>query len=182
MTPPATVRGRIGRSGARRVGWCTRRSTRPDRSSIDYHFPSVTQPLRPNFGPKLPVCPFSRFTKLFFFRLILSLFFSLSAYVPDRKNLKLGMQSGVLVGAAPYALPLKHKLLPEYLSEDLGYVPHAVGKWHLGSHRAVYTPTERGFRSHIGYWTGHEDYYDHTAQELYKPVVRRLFCWKWRWP
>ena len=43
---------------------------------------------------------------------------------------------------------------------------------HLGSHREVYTPTKRGFLSHIGYWTGHEDYYDHTAQELYQPVVR----------
>ena len=39
-----------------------------------------------------------------------------------------------------------------------------VGKWHLGSHRAAYTPTERGFESHVGYWTGHEDYYDHTAE------------------
>ena len=39
-----------------------------------------------------------------------------------------------------------------------------VGKWHLGSHRAIYTPTQRGFESHIGYWTGHEDYYDHTAE------------------
>ena len=29
----------------------------------------------------------------------------------------------------------------------------------------------RGFSSHLGYWTGHEDYYDHTAQELYQPVV-----------
>ena len=25
----------------------------------------------------------------------------------------------------------------------------------------------------MGYWTGHEDYYDHTAQELYQPVVKR---------
>ncbi len=51
-----------------------------------------------------------------------------------------GMQSGVLVGAAPYALPLKHKLLPEFLN-DLGYQSVAVGKWHLGSHSANYTPT-----------------------------------------
>ena len=54
----------------------------------------------------------------------------------------LGMQSGVLVGAAPYALPLKHKLLPEFLN-DLGYKSVAVGKWHLGSHSANYTPTHR---------------------------------------
>ena len=81
-----------------------------------------------------------------------------------------GMQSGVLVGAAPYALPLKHKILPQYLN-DLGYKSIAIGKWHLGSHSANYTPTQRGFAQHIGYWTGHEDYYDHTAQELYGPVV-----------
>lgn len=23
----------------------------------------------------------------------------------------------------------------------------------------------RGFKSHVGYWTGHHDYYDHTAVE-----------------
>ena len=88
-----------------------------------------------------------------------------------------GMQSGVLVGAAPYALPLKHKILPQYLN-DLGYKSIAIGKWHLGSHSANYTPTQRGFAEHVGYWTGHEDYYDHTAQELYGPVVRKLFIFK----
>ena len=58
------------------------------------------------------------------------------------------MQSGVLVGGAPYALPLKHKLLPEFLN-DFGYKSIAVGKWHLGSHSANYTPTRRGFASHL---------------------------------
>ena len=38
-----------------------------------------------------------------------------------------GMQSGVLVEAAPYALPLRFKLLPEYLNR-LSYESHAVGK------------------------------------------------------
>ena len=42
------------------------------------------------------------------------------------------MQSGVLVGAAPYALPLKHKILPQFLN-DLGYKSIGVGKWHLGN-------------------------------------------------
>lgn len=94
---------------------------------------------------------------------------SRSALMTGFHPIHTGMQSGVLVGAAPYALPLKFKLMPEYLN-DLGYKSVAVGKWHLGSHRAVYTPTKRGFQSHVGYWTGHEDYYDHTAQELYGPV------------
>ena len=74
------------------------------------------------------------------------------------------MQSGVLVGAAPYALPLKFRLMPQFLNKRLNYSCQMVGKWHLGSHRAAYTPTRRGFESHIGYWTGHEDYYDHTAE------------------
>jgi len=81
------------------------------------------------------------------------------------------LQSGVLVGAAPYALPLKFKLMPEYL-RHLGYLnAAAVGKWHLGSHRRAYEPTNRGFDSFKGFLTGHGDYYDHTAQELYGPVV-----------
>ena len=86
------------------------------------------------------------------------------------------MQSGVLVGAAPYALPLTCQLMPEFLNQ-LGYQSQFVGKWHLGSYKADYTPTKRGFKSHVGYWTGHIDYYDHTAEELYYPVVRfYLYC------
>ncbi len=81
------------------------------------------------------------------------------------------MQSGVLVGAAPYALPTRFRLLPQHLS-PLGYTPRAVGKWHLGSHRADRHPTRRGFDSFVGFLTGHGDYYDHSAQELYGPVVR----------
>ncbi|TRY63695.1 hypothetical protein TCAL_00390 [Tigriopus californicus] len=95
---------------------------------------------------------------------------SRSALMTGLHPIHTGLQSGVLVGAAPYALPLSHKLMPEFLASHLGYATHGVGKWHLGSHRAAYTPTKRGFLSHVGYWTGHEDYYDHTAQELYQPV------------
>ena len=47
------------------------------------------------------------------------------------------MQSGVLVGAAPYALPLKHKILPQFLN-NLGYKSIAVGKWHLGKKDIFY--------------------------------------------
>ena len=75
-----------------------------------------------------------------------------------------GLQHGVIHAAAPYALPLKFKLLPEFLVSGFNYSCQMVGKWHLGSHRTIYTPTNRGFESHTGYWTGHEDYYDHTAE------------------
>lgn len=45
------------------------------------------------------------------------------------------------------------------------YSNHIVGKWHLGSFKRAYTPLMRGFDSHVGPWTGHHDYFDHTAME-----------------
>ncbi|XP_023319572.1 arylsulfatase B isoform X1 [Eurytemora carolleeae] len=95
---------------------------------------------------------------------------SRSALMTGRHPIHTGLQEHVLVGAAPYALSTKEKLIPEYLN-TLGYNSHAIGKWHLGSHKRTVTPTFRGFKSHVGYWTGHEDYYDHSAQELYPPVA-----------
>lgn len=74
------------------------------------------------------------------------------------------MQHTVLFGAEPRGLPLTERLLPQYL-KDLGYTTRLVGKWHLGSYKKEYTPTYRGFDSHLGYWTGHQDYYDHSACE-----------------
>lgn len=74
------------------------------------------------------------------------------------------MQHTVLFGAEPRGLPLTERLLPQYL-KDLGYTTRIVGKWHLGSYKKEYTPTFRGFDSHLGYWTGHQDYFDHTACE-----------------
>lgn len=82
----------------------------------------------------------------------------------------LGMQSWTLKGAAPYGLPLSFKIMPEYFNR-LGYKSTAIGKWHLGNHRAAFTPTKRGFQSHVGFWTGHGDYYDHTAEEIYGLAV-----------
>nr|CAD7266796.1 unnamed protein product [Timema shepardi] len=73
-------------------------------------------------------------------------------------------QHTVLYGAEPRGLPLSEKLLPQYL-KALGYATHIVGKWHLGHFQKEYTPTYRGFDSHLGLWTGHHDYFDHTAQE-----------------
>lgn len=76
----------------------------------------------------------------------------------------LGMQHTVLYAEEPRGLPLDEKLLPQYLKE-LGYATHIVGKWHLGHYKREYTPLFRGFDSHLGFWTGHQDYFDHKAEE-----------------
>ena len=73
------------------------------------------------------------------------------------------MQSYVIREGEPHGVPLKFKFMPQLLADNLGYKAHAVGKWHLGHHRKVYLPTKRGFLSHFGYWSGMEDYYDHTV-------------------
>uniref|UniRef100_T1I2L4 Sulfatase domain-containing protein n=2 Tax=Rhodnius prolixus TaxID=13249 RepID=T1I2L4_RHOPR len=89
---------------------------------------------------------------------------SRSAIMTGKHPIHTGMQHSILYGAEPRGLPLSEKLLPEYLRE-LGYKTHAVGKWHLGSYKKEFTPTFRGFDSHFGFWTGHQDYNDHTAME-----------------
>ncbi|XP_074604994.1 arylsulfatase B-like [Brevipalpus obovatus] len=82
----------------------------------------------------------------------------LSGYHPIHS----GTQHWVILPQEPRGLPLNFTLLPEYL-RDYDYANHIVGKWHLGSHRRYYTPTYRGFDSHVGYFNGGNDYYDHTT-------------------
>ncbi|KAH0535787.1 arylsulfatase B [Cotesia glomerata] len=89
---------------------------------------------------------------------------SRSALMTGKYPIHTGMQHGVIMAAEPWGLSLTEKILPEYL-KDLGYKNHIVGKWHLGHYMRNYTPTYRGFESHLGYWTGHQDYFDHTAVE-----------------
>ncbi|XP_059482457.1 arylsulfatase B-like [Neocloeon triangulifer] len=89
---------------------------------------------------------------------------SRSALMTGKHPIHTGMQHEVIYGFEPWGLGLEEKLLPEYLKE-LQYSTHLVGKWHLGHFKEEYTPTYRGFDSHFGFWTGHQDYYDHYAEE-----------------
>ncbi|XP_053683829.1 arylsulfatase B isoform X2 [Sabethes cyaneus] len=89
---------------------------------------------------------------------------SRSALMTGKYPIHTGMQHAVLYGMEPRGLPLTEKILPEYLRE-LGYKNHIVGKWHLGHYTRRYTPLQRGFDSHVGFWTGHHHMFDHSAVE-----------------
>lgn len=73
------------------------------------------------------------------------------------------MYHSSIKSAQPYGLPLELKILPQYLKEA-GYKTHAVGKWHLGFYKSVYTPLMRGFDSHFGYYSDKGDYFQHITQ------------------
>lgn len=73
---------------------------------------------------------------------------------------------------------------------DAGYESHMVGKWHLGGHEVGALPSQRGFKSFLGYLNGVDTYYSHKVSEggcgdrsaggTYVPHshrVHRLCCW-----
>ncbi|CAG2105018.1 unnamed protein product, partial [Medioppia subpectinata] len=73
----------------------------------------------------------------------------------------LGFQNSIIHNKSPYGLPLDRKIWPQYLKQRYNYSTHIVGKWHQGFARKEYTPTYRGFDSHVGFWTMGIGYYDH---------------------
>lgn len=64
-------------------------------------------------------------------------------------------------------LNLSYSLLPRYLSNCCNYSTRAVGKWHIGANTVGATPCGRGFDSHFGYWSGAEDYINHTVGNVF---------------
>ena len=93
-----------------------------------------------------------------------------SALMTGRYPIHTGRQHSVLWPEEPSGLYTNMTLMPEYL-RTLGYHTHMVGKWHLGFCNQSYLPTHRGFNSYSGYWTGSEDYYQHTRVASTDPRV-----------
>jgi len=81
-----------------------------------------------------------------------------SALLTGTYPFRMGRQNGPIGDNQPTGLTLDKTLLPEYL-KNKGYDTHMIGKWHLGFCKREYLPTNRGFDSHYGYWSGAEDYY-----------------------
>ena len=97
-------------------------------------------------------------------------FYSAPTCSPTRAALFTGinsLQNGMIrpfdnPTAERYGLPLKHKILPEYLKE-VGYQTALVGKWHLGMYKDEYLPSNRGFDSTYGHLGGGIGYFDHAV-------------------
>ncbi|CAG2101580.1 unnamed protein product [Medioppia subpectinata] len=73
----------------------------------------------------------------------------------------LGLQNAIIYTESPTGLPLERNIWPQYLKQRDNYATHIVGKWHQGFARREYTPTYRGFDSHVGFWSMAIGYYDH---------------------
>ncbi|XP_059622848.1 arylsulfatase B-like [Phlebotomus argentipes] len=86
---------------------------------------------------------------------------SRSALMTGKYSIHTGMQYYVIAADEARSVPLSEKLLPQYLKEA-GYKTHMAGKWHLGMAKKAFTPTHRGFDSHVGYLVSQVDYFDFT--------------------
>ena len=92
------------------------------------------------------------------------------ALMSGRYPIHTGLQHGVIRDSVPDALPLilNNKsviLMPEYLKQksNNNYETWMIGKWHLGFYKRKFTPQERGFDHFYGYYTGNEEYWNHTS-------------------
>lgn len=87
---------------------------------------------------------------------------SRAAFLTGKDPMNTGMQHYVIPNGEPWGLPLEETLMPEVFRAN-GYKTHLVGKWHLGFHDKRYTPLNRGFDTHFGYYGGYISYYTHSS-------------------
>ena len=85
-----------------------------------------------------------------------------SALMTGRYPLRLGTQSNVIYWDTPWGIDLNETFLPQNL-QDAGYSTAMFGKWHLGMFKEAYTPMQRGFEQHLGYYQGCGSAWTHVA-------------------
>lgn len=88
-----------------------------------------------------------------------------SSLISGRYPFRTGMQheTTILPGSTAH-FPQDTPTIAELLKSKAGYNTSAVGKWHLGYAKFDYTPTGRGFDSHVGYFQGQVDYFNKTIE------------------
>eukprot|EP01084_Bolivina_argentea_P122552 217162_1 len=86
---------------------------------------------------------------------------------PSRTSLMTGrypLHSSInQVNLISYGVPLYFDFLPKILKQESAYKTHAFGKWHMGYYQVEYTPTYRGFDSFYGFYSGCDNYVNHTG-------------------
>eukprot|EP00936_MAST-01D_sp_MAST-1D-sp1_P001908 g1908.t1 len=85
-----------------------------------------------------------------------------SALMTGRYTVRLGTQSNVVYWDTPWGVSLNETFLPQNL-QDANYETAMFGKWHLGMFKEAYTPMQRGFEHHMGYYQGCESAWTHVA-------------------
>merc|ERR1712166_172572 len=85
-----------------------------------------------------------------------------ASFMTGRYPIHLGLQHGVIIDSVAEAVPINETMVQAHLKVE-GYRTHIVGKWHLGFHQKRFTPEARGFDTHFGYYTGNEEYWNHTS-------------------
>lgn len=88
-----------------------------------------------------------------------------STFLTGRYPLHTGINGWIHVDSS-YGVPLKFPLLSNILKDHGNYDTHAIGKWHLGFYKWIYTPTFRGFNRYA-YYISHNIYLCYSKARIF---------------